>query len=474
MAARNLKYPLFVLQRVLLLFLIYLFFQSSVYANPDLTLVGYVMPEDGLGKIPINIIDTLDGDISMNIIHTRAYFPRIEHPLSQKVLTALNNSDNTHGKVAIFTEAIRYISNPFFMHLPKESIIKIAYSMFETDTVPPSWREILNQKFDAVVVPDKNLKSVYENSGITIPIFVLPIPMNLSMYYDHPSHPKYPFVPYINQNTKSAPLHVMMRTLSTTFKKKSSLTKSPLFLFPQTNELNKPFVFGDSSAKKNPETLVKAFAIAFGNHPHVQLHMRAIGFDQATINLIEGIMEQYHLTNVKIDSERISLHQFIDRLSSYDCYVNLSRGEGFSFIQREALALGIPVISTNNTSLTTVCQSGNVRVVASNKLGPALECYKYIFGDESIGNQFDCEVVDVVAALLDVFENYSKYLEKARKGRGWVNQYDCKNPKLRQDYRTLVKPSKIALGDKNEIINGVLITSSIELFQKYLQIMFPH
>lgn len=452
------------------LVMLYLIFSFPLFGQPDLTLVGYLMPEDGLGKISINILETLGSDVSANIIHTRINSSLIEKSLATIVQTALKNPDNLPGKVAILTDAIQYPGMPFYSHMPQESLIKIAYSMFETDNLPQSWIDIINHHFDALVVPDPYLQEVYQKSGVKIPAFVVPIPMNLEPYFSVAPHRKYPFTPFINKSIKQAPVKKLLKALHDTFRTNPSSKKSYCLRYRRSNALLAPFIFGDASALKNPEVLVEAFSRAFGNNPHVELHLRAAHIDPNARMSLERIVDQYQLTNVKIEDGPLPLHPFIDQLASYDCYVNLSRGEGFSFIPREALALAIPVITTNNTSLSTVCQTGFVRAVASHQVGPPKEVYRLTFGSEYVGNQFDCSVEDAMMALLDVYENYENYLVKARKGREWVGQYDCKNAKLKQQYMALIKPAKVVLGDKNEIIDGTLITQSQSLYLKYQQI----
>lgn len=405
--------------------LIFICVAVSLYSTPDLSMVGFIMPEDGLGKIPITILETMGEEVSANIISTD-YRPPIKESLPTHTCRAINNPDHSPGKVSIFTETICSSLGNNYKNVPEASLIKIAYSMFEADRIPQMWVQVINDKFDSVVVPDAYLVKVYQDCGVTIPIFVLPIPMMLNNYLKYSTHQ---FTSY-------------------------------------------PFVFGDASANKNPAVLVKAFALAFGNSPHFHLILRAGHIAQETRDAIQPIIQEHELNNITIEDQHLILDQYIQRLSSFDCYVNLSRGEGFSFIPREALALGIPVIITNNTASATICDSGLVRAVASQKRirSPSF-VYKYLFG-EDYGYQFDCEVEDAKNALLDVYHNYAIYLGKALEGRKWVSQYDCDNVELQIQYRTLVKPKNVVLGKENKIDKNTLTTNSEELYLKYIQITY--
>lgn len=390
---------------------------------PDLTIVGFFEPEDGIGKVAINILETLGPQISANLICSGKNFSYLSTDVATpSAFATLSNTNKEPGKVALLTDLIWDLERNPADQIPKNSFIKLAYSMLESTEIPKMWVTILNEKFDAVVVPDKYLVKVYQESGVVIPIFILPIPMVLSSYLSRPPH---------------------------------------------SHLLSKPFIFGDASANKNPKILIKAFAKAFRKNPDVQLYMRACQIKH--LNKIERMIKKYGLTNVTIDQGKISLNEYLARLETYNCFINLSKGEGFSFIPRECLALGIPVIITNNTASTTICESGFVRAVPSLKKMP---CTKYfvLFG-ERCGKQFDCEVADAVKAMQDVYKNYTTYCQKALQGREWVKQYDVNNPRLQNLYRTLIKPYNVILGDQNLITEETLITNSNNLYQKYIQLI---
>jgi len=391
------------------------------FSAPDLTIVGFFEAEGGIGKVPLTILEVLGDEISTNFVCT-AYQPNLGKELTPKAIACINNPDHEDGKVAMLTELIWSRGGKPADKMPKNSIVKLAYSMLETTQIPSMWVNILNQEFDAVVVPDIYISKMYQQSGVLIPIFVLPLPMILEPYYARAPH---------------------------------------------ADTSSKPFIFVDTSANKNPIPLIRAFAKAFKNNLNVILFLRAGRLDRSPI---KAAIKKYKLTTVIVEEGKIPLSQFIDRLLTCDCFINLSRGEGFSYIPRESLALGLPVIITDNTASTTICESGFVRAIPSNIKVPASINYSNLFG-EGCGNQFDCDVNDVVTALKEVYNHYPEYIEKAKQGREWVRQYDCKNPKLQALYHTLIKPRNVVLGTENVVTEEALITNSKELYQKYLQIL---
>lgn len=122
-------------------------------------------------------------------------------------------------------------------------------------------------------------------------------------------------------------------------------------------------------------------------------------------------------------------------MKSLDCYVLLSKGEGFSIAPREALALGIPCIITNNTAHKTICNTGFVCNVKCNK---KINAYYPWFGN--VGYQFDCSVDQVCRCLKLMYQNYSNYKVKALKARDWVKSYSYKN--LRAKFLEIISDIK--------------------------------
>jgi glycosyltransferase involved in cell wall biosynthesis len=395
-----------------------------LYSVSDLTFFGYVLPEDGLGKLPLVITEALGDSISINYITTHpTLYSQVEIPASIKKV--MENPDRSPGKFALYTSYLPYGNSRLTNENIKKCVIKMAYSMLETTRIPRSWVNILNEEFDAVIVPDPFFISAYENSGVLIPIFVAPIPMRLSSYFERPIHLETP---------------------------------------------SDPFIFMDASANKNPAVLINAFAAAFGCSSKVHLVMRSGVVSAETRKIVNDVIGRNGLENITIENGFLTESQWIDKLASCDCYINLSRGEGFSLIPREAFALGVPSIITDNTASTTICSTGFVRAVPSNRKGLTSPVYSTLFANQYCGEQFECEVADVTAALRDVFDNYERYIKKAREGREWVAQYNVSHPGLQGIYRALIKPKKVILGRKNELADGTLTTSSPRLYHKYLQI----
>lgn len=426
----------------------------------DVTLVGFVNFADGIGRHPILFKECLGSNINMNFVSTRDI--PAENEDAQLGLPRLNPADKKDvGAVSILLDIISDKALSLYKKVP-DSHIKIAYTMFESTEIPSNWVKILNSKFDMAVVPDQFLVDVYQNCGVQIPIFVLPLPLMLEKFLE---------------------------------------------LKPQT-QAHKPFVFGMSGGfwkRKNHIRVLDAFAREFGNSKKFKLKLHGRFGEEAIIKELSDKIAQYGLTNVELIVKPYDWDEYLEFFKSLDCYVFLSMGEGFSVTPREALACGKPCILTNNTAQTTICNSGSVAVVRSDILVPAIyDCHydnfctrdaklenlnrllqissfevlddisvvnedDFLLRSGIVGYQFDCTLGDARKAMRDVYKHYDEYLEKASCGREWVKSYLQEN--LSNKYVSLVKPESIVLGKQNIIGDNFLVTDSKELYEKYKYIL---
>lgn len=414
----------------------------------DATLVGFVNSADGIGRHPILFKECLEDSVKMNFLGTRNIPAETED--SQLGLPRLNPAKKEDiGAVAILLDIIADKEIENYKKMP-DSIIKIAYTMFESTGIPDHWVQVLNDKFDMAIVPDQCLVEVYKNCGVQIPIFVLPLPLMLQKFLE---------------------------------------------LTPQV-QAHKPFVFGMTGGfwkRKNHIRVLKAFAREFGNSQKVRLKLHGRFGEEEIIKELSDEIAKYQLTNVELIVKPFTSDEYLDFFKSLDCYVFLSMGEGFSITPREALACGMPCILSNNTAQATICNSGSVRVVRSELLVPAIyDCHYdnctsnrflqinnqisdadasddrdniFLLRSGFIGYQFDCTLGDARKAMRDVYKNYNDYLEKASYGREWVKCYLKEN--LIDKYVSVIKPETVMLGKENIIGDTFLMTDSKELYEKY-------
>ncbi len=391
---------------------------------PDVTVAGFIQMADGLGRQSIELIDALKKKSDVHFQKTR---PTHWQDVPLHLHTVIKDQSRPLGKVVIFEEAL-IETNPLVLKIFNKKApnqIWLTYSMFETSKIPKDFTKNIDNYFDAVIVPDPYLIKVYQNSGVVKPIFVLPLGLDLSSF--------------INAPLKS--------------------------------KKNTPFVFANFSScegRKNHLMMIRAFNKAFGDREDVLLKINARRGSKEEIAAVRHEIKNLNLHNVILTIDAVDNPTYLKNFQGIDCYVSLSKGEGFSIQPREAMALGIPVIVSDNTAQSTICKSGLVRVVPAPIEEKAVyEC----FATEDFGNFFNVNLEDATEAMLDVFNNYDKYLNQSTRAREWVKQYQYS--KLQPLYHTLVKPKKLILGDENLLTEDKLMTTSKEVYQKYLK-LYPN
>ena len=413
-------------------------FSNTQFSNPrykikpDVTIIGSICMTDGIGRQVVELVQSIDDDIAIQI--KPLFF--INHNIPKKIEAILNQKYyRILGDIVVFEDSIWGLLDCVHKYLnpvKNSNQVRIAYSMIEFSRIPREWAERLNTYFDAIVVPDPFLIEVYKESGVSIPIFVLPL--------------QWDFQPFFN--------------------------------LPLKQKAHSPMIFANLSTaadRKNQINLIRAFAKALGNCDNAILKINSRGSFNNTSQKIRDEIERLGCSNIYFTESGLGSEEYLELFQSVDCYVSLSKGEGFSIQPREAMALGIPVIVTNNTGQSTICKSGLVKVVESN----ILESVDHILSemgyplkeDHNRGYQFNCTIEDAAEAIKDVYLNYERYLEKAVEAREWVYQYDHTNVELKAKYNSLVNPRNVILGSENRITSEFIMTDSLELYEKYQNVI---
>ena len=401
--------------------------QKKQPEKPYVTIIGPINMCDGVARQTAELANVFLDKFPINIIPT-GYVGKRDVPA--RVLNLLKRKDHALGKVVIFEDVLGkddFDVESHFKTGKKEDQIRIAYSMFESTRIPAEWTQLLNQYYDAVVVPDPFLIEVYQKSGVTIPIFELPLGLDVKNFLQQP------------------------------LKKKR----------------HSPMVFANFSAcieRKNQLALIQAFVKAFGNRADVLLKLNCRAGTAHTIREVREEILKHRATNILFTQIGHKKEKYLQLFQTVDCYVSLSKGEGFSIQPREAMLLGIPVIATDNTGQSTICKTKLVKTIDSAFAVPA---WYPDFGTP-MGVWFDCQVDDVATAMLDMYNNYDSYLQKGTEARQWAAQYDFSNKKIHELYLSLVAPKEVVLGSENKLEADCLTTTSQELFQKYTNLRPVH
>jgi hypothetical protein len=183
---------------------------------------------------------------------------------------------------------------------------KVGYTMLEVDGLPAEWVRQAN-RMDEIWVPSNFNKKTFSDSGVSRPIFVMPLGVDPD---------------YFNPAIKS-------------------FRPSARYCFLSV------FEWGE---RKAPELLFRAFTEEFDAAEDAMLLCEiqnrdgrvSIHEEIARMRLREGSAPITLLLN-----KSVPRHQMGCLYRSADCFVTPTRGEGFGLPIIEAMACGLPVIATN-------------------------------------------------------------------------------------------------------------------------------
>ena len=119
------------------------------------------------------------------------------------------------------------------------------------------------------------------------------------------------------------------------------------------------FDYGSSYYRKNPEAILRAFAIAFTHNENVRLVLKTSNEKNhpTTAARLRSLAQELKIENhVEFISAVLSQDEMNTLFASCDVYISLHRGEGFGIGMTQAMALGKPVIASDCTANTEFCK----------------------------------------------------------------------------------------------------------------------
>lgn len=173
----------------------------------------------------------------------------------------------------------------------------VGFTMWETSRLPGYWVETLNGCADAVLVPSQANREVFESSGVTRPIGVVPLGVDQGefSYIVRPERGVYTFL-----------------------------------------------CLGELILRKNWHLVYRAFHQVFGDSLEARLILKTRGF---------GKVPECVDANVEVIAAEYGMGMMRELYAAVDCFVFPSSGEGFGLPPREAAATGLPVIATDWSGL---------------------------------------------------------------------------------------------------------------------------
>lgn len=254
---------------------------------------------------------------------------------------------------------------------------RIGFTMFETDTLPNGvngWAghtgnstDIIN-KLDALFVPSEHNKEVFKKSGVTVPIYVIPLGVN-------PNHYKFLKRP-----------------------------KRDTFTF---------LIAGVLTLRKNPGAAITSFLDAFKTEPLAKLIVKT---KSGTL----GHMTFPKEWGVKIIDHNATQKEMIDLYWRADAFLFPSRGEGFGLPVLEAMATGLPVIFADNSGMRGMANEEVNYPIESNVVSKA-QRFPKDWGD--VGNWYEIDQAKLTATMKHLFENRDEARTKGSRASKWVKKH---------------------------------------------------
>lgn len=191
-------------------------------------------------------------------------------------------------------------SNPYNYKF-HEGQYKIGYTPWESTHVPAEWLVHMNQ-CDEIWATSSWVADVYRNGGVTVPVYV----------YEH------------------------------------GIDKQWQPIKRETTDVVKFLHIGEPALRKGGQMALDAFREAFGDRSDVHLTLKAYNQHYLRVWGEEGFAKVFNETynNVSLITDDMPKPELMALYAEHDVMVYPSYGEGFGFLPLQALATGMPVIST--------------------------------------------------------------------------------------------------------------------------------
>lgn len=397
----------------------------NLQQNPDkltVAVVGRFEKSTSIGALSLTFLHHLHDEFNCVLIDTRPDDSRwgsIDEEFSK-----LKSSESAVSgvDVAIYTDVFsNSISDVNYKKVP-EARIKIAYVVFDSTRLPSWWVDSLNTSFDAVITTSKWGKSMIENSGVNVPVFFVPLSLDLSLY-DH---------------------------------KKLRRESKQKFRFGSVASF---------SHRKNIKQLVTCFLDCFAESDDVELVIHTpLSFGSAYDEVID-LINRHKAKNIVISHEELSEYNYASLMNSFDVYVLLSKGECYSITPRQAFALGKPSIITAGHAHDEMIES---KLFQSVKVAGYEQAHYEAFDGQAIGLQCYYKDTDICSALRTAYFKYTEISANSSKRIEYAN--DFRHDQLNYFYTNLVAPKNVFLEKDNEILKEGISINSRSLYQKYREI----
>ena len=179
------------------------------------------------------------------------------------------------------------------------------------------------------------------------------------------------------------------------------------------------FMCGKKETRKGFDELLEGFKIAFGTDTTTELHLKADYFwggsaqAKAKQDELARHIEGLGLTNVVPISGSLSTSDMALLYNNYDAMIFPSRAEGWGLPLIEAIACGLPVISTYYSGHTEYLATIDGQFVRLDHQMHPIACSEFLQHWKSGGKWAVSSAEEIAAKLVFLKENYSSCKQRA-------------------------------------------------------------
>lgn len=233
---------------------------------------------------------------------------------------------------------------------------RIFFTMMETSTLHPDFAKYCNEYSDEIWVPSSENRRVFLENSVKKKIKVVPLGIDENLYF--------------GTETDRSAIDIGKCAHLYGRHPEDGVGSYKFLSVIQWN------------IRKGYDALIKSFFNAFDKDDDVCLVIST----QYSKDLVKGCLDNY--VSDGPDAPQVLLYNSVipvDRMpyiyDACDCYVHMSRGEGFSLTQIEAGARGLPVISCFHSGMTEYMTDDNSYKIECNSDSPcsaelnAISCY---------------------------------------------------------------------------------------------------
>lgn len=266
---------------------------------------------------------------------------------------------------------------------------RVFFTMFETATLHPVFVSYCNKFSDEIWVPSKANKEVFVSNGIKKTIRVVPLGIDETLYLNKDNSKK-DFSGFSGLYGQSP---------------EKGLKKFKFVTVIQWNY------------RKGYDALIKAYVNAFTDKDDVCLVITTQYSREVVINdLNQFIPRSENLPQVVLYNQIIPTTDMPSYYRQFNCYVHLSRGEGFSLTQIEAASCGLPVISCYHSGMTEYLTDKNSYLVHCDELEKGcqrLEAISFYYQGQLMWKLGKKQVDSATELMRYVLNNYSEAKSRA-------------------------------------------------------------